>query len=203
VLHTETGLYSNRARYYDPSTGRFMSEDPADFLSGGVNFYDYVENSPIGFNDPNGLQTQPVAPCCDEKKIKDGLRQLQQAFAGATAGKSKIFQKYKQCLQGLANDPDVKCGPPSKGRPTECGHQNPYSPSTLVITPNGSRGAGGCPGAKSTLAHEMVHSCYQSGFNQPYLSRFDQEKEAYALECQLFGTGCACARNPRICDPTL
>jgi len=88
-----------------------MSEDPADFLSGGVNFYDYVENSPIGFNDPNGLQTQPVAPCCDEKKIKDGLRQLQQAFAGATAGKSKIFQKYKQCLQGLANDPDVKCGP--------------------------------------------------------------------------------------------
>lgn len=28
---TETGLYYYRARYYDPSTGRFLSEDPIGF----------------------------------------------------------------------------------------------------------------------------------------------------------------------------
>ncbi len=43
-----------RARYYDPSTGRFISEDPITF-SGGVNFYRYVHNSPVNRQDPSGL----------------------------------------------------------------------------------------------------------------------------------------------------
>jgi RHS repeat-associated protein len=202
-LDPETNLYFYRARYYDQSAGRFVSEDPASFLSGGVNFYQYVENSPLGFKDPNGLQAQPAAPCCDEKKIKDGLRRLQQAFAGAAALKSKVFQEYQQCLQKLANDPDVKCGPPPKEYPRECGHHGAYSPSTIVITPNGSRGLGGCPGAMATAAHEMVHSCYQSGFGHPDLLPYDQEKEAYGITCQIWGIQCDCARNPRLCDPGL
>lgn len=189
-----------RARYYDPASGRFVSEDPASFLSGGVNFYGYVENSPLGFKDPNGLQAQPDAPCCDPKKMKDGLKQLQQAFSGATAGKSTIFQKYAPCLQNLANHPDVKCGPPPKDHPKTCGYHNDFSPSTVFITPNGSRGLGGCPGVKATLAHEMVHACYQSGFNHPDLLGIDQEKEAFGIECQLWGINCACARNPTLCS---
>lgn len=44
----ETGLYYYRARYYDPSVGRFMSEDPIGF-KGGPNFYDYVGNDPVDF----------------------------------------------------------------------------------------------------------------------------------------------------------
>ena len=41
----ETALYYYRARYYDPSNGRFISEDPIGF-SGGVNFYTYVDGRP-------------------------------------------------------------------------------------------------------------------------------------------------------------
>jgi len=52
---TETGLYYYRARYMDPSTGRFISEDPAMFDSGQINFYDYVANSPLTNFDPTGL----------------------------------------------------------------------------------------------------------------------------------------------------
>ena len=192
-----------RARYYDPTQGRFLSEDPASFLSGGIDFYDYVENSPLGFKDPNGLQAQAAKPCCDDKKIKDALRQLQQAFSGASADKSKIFGKYKPCLQKLAGDLKTECGPTPAGHPRTCGYHSDYSPSTVVITPNGSRGLGGCPGAKSTLAHEMVHSCYQNDLSGPNLSNVDQEKEAYGIECQLFGIQCACARNPRLCEPGL
>jgi len=51
---TETGLYYYRARYYDPSAGRFLGEDPWGF-DAGPNFYRYVRNSPISFNDPFGL----------------------------------------------------------------------------------------------------------------------------------------------------
>ncbi len=51
---SETGLYYNRARYFNPSAGRFMSEDPIKFM-GGINFYAYVGNSPLNWVDPQGL----------------------------------------------------------------------------------------------------------------------------------------------------
>ena len=55
-LDPETGLYYYRARYYDPQSGRFISEDPLGFASKGVNLYEYVSANPINFVDPSGLQ---------------------------------------------------------------------------------------------------------------------------------------------------
>ena len=52
----ETGLYYYRARYYDPSAGRFMSEDPTGF-KGGVNFYPYAANDPTDQTDPMGFDS--------------------------------------------------------------------------------------------------------------------------------------------------
>jgi len=43
-----------RARYYDPGTGRFLSEDPIR-VRGGVNFYRYVDNRPVLYRDTTGL----------------------------------------------------------------------------------------------------------------------------------------------------
>ena len=48
----ETGLIYLRARYYDPETGRFISEDPA---MDGTNWYVYCSNNPVKFVDPWGL----------------------------------------------------------------------------------------------------------------------------------------------------
>ena len=53
--------YYYRARYYDSSVGRFISEDPIRFNSNTVNFYAYVENNPINAIDPEGERTQV---CC-------------------------------------------------------------------------------------------------------------------------------------------
>jgi RHS repeat-associated protein len=58
---SETGLYFYRARYYDPTSGRFMSEDPIG-TSGGLNLYVYVKNDPNDMIDPNGLQRQKPKP---------------------------------------------------------------------------------------------------------------------------------------------
>jgi RHS repeat-associated protein len=44
-----------RARYYEPAVGRFLSEDPIRFR-GGIDFYKYVDNRPLDFFDPYGLQ---------------------------------------------------------------------------------------------------------------------------------------------------
>lgn len=50
----ETGLVYYRARFYDPSIGRFTQRDPIGF-NGGMNLYAYVNGNPINFNDPMGL----------------------------------------------------------------------------------------------------------------------------------------------------
>jgi len=51
---SDTGLYYYRARYYDPQTGRFLSEDPVGFEA-GANFYAYVLGNPVNWTDPAGL----------------------------------------------------------------------------------------------------------------------------------------------------
>jgi len=50
----ETGLYYYRARAYDPSIGRFLSEDPIRFNGGDINLYPYVMNNPVNLTDPTG-----------------------------------------------------------------------------------------------------------------------------------------------------
>jgi len=49
-----TGLYNNRARWYDAGAGRFLSEDPIGFAAGDANLYRYCGNSPTNFTDPSG-----------------------------------------------------------------------------------------------------------------------------------------------------
>ena len=51
---SETGIYYYRTRYYDASTGRFISEDPIG-LNGGTNSYRYVHNRATNLIDPSGL----------------------------------------------------------------------------------------------------------------------------------------------------
>jgi RHS repeat-associated protein len=53
---SETNLQFSRARYYDHNIGKFLSEDPIRFKA-GVNFYQYVDNSPASGTDPLGLKT--------------------------------------------------------------------------------------------------------------------------------------------------
>jgi RHS repeat-associated protein len=55
-LDPETSAYYYRARYYDPSFGRFISEDPSGF-AGGDDFYVYTENNPATIVDPYGLDS--------------------------------------------------------------------------------------------------------------------------------------------------
>ena len=54
----ESGLYYNRYRYYDPATGRYVTQDPIG-LEGGINAYSYVGSIPTRFTDPLGQRAQP------------------------------------------------------------------------------------------------------------------------------------------------
>src|SRR5579863_2100385 len=47
-----------RARYYDSTTGRFLSEDPLRFMADRGSFYEYTYGDPTNFLDPSGMQSQ-------------------------------------------------------------------------------------------------------------------------------------------------
>lgn len=88
---SETGLQYYRARYYSPSIGRFLSEDPSRFTSGTINFYPYVTNDPIDFYDPSGLRDY------NEQETQDWL---QQAYSSATAGRVRGIANIHHNSQG-------------------------------------------------------------------------------------------------------
>ncbi len=60
----KTGLLYYRTRYYDSSTGRFLSEDPVR-VNGDINFYRYSHSSPTMYTDPTGLKACQSGRCAD------------------------------------------------------------------------------------------------------------------------------------------
>ncbi|SDW99873.1 RHS repeat-associated core domain-containing protein [Lysobacter enzymogenes] len=55
-----SGLLYYRARYYQPETARFISEDTLGFASGENNFYAYAKGAPLSYTDPSGHFAQLI-----------------------------------------------------------------------------------------------------------------------------------------------
>ena len=73
----DAGLQYNRARWYDPATGRWLSQDPIGFEAGDANLYRYVGNGATTKTDPSGLQPPatdgPSTTPTDSPMTVDGL----------------------------------------------------------------------------------------------------------------------------------
>jgi RHS repeat-associated protein len=67
------GLYDYRARFYDPTLGRFLQPDPIVPEPGNpqaLNRYAYVYNNPLRYTDPSGhVVDPPQCPWCDRPWI--------------------------------------------------------------------------------------------------------------------------------------
>ncbi len=66
----DVGLYYNRFRYYDPGSGRYISQDPTG-LAGGLRFYGYPSDPTVAA-DPFGLEgcrVHTVAPDFETKGV--------------------------------------------------------------------------------------------------------------------------------------
>ena len=72
-LDGESGLIYLRNRYYDSTTGRFITEDPA---KDGLNWYNYCNENPVMMIDPNGLATVPESGVKAYNELIDSLIEL-------------------------------------------------------------------------------------------------------------------------------
>jgi RHS repeat-associated protein len=94
---TEINLYYYRSRYYDASSGRFLSEDPLGFLA-GINKYAYVLNDPTKYRDPAGLW--PWDSYFKNKTLEDQAESDQRIFDMTSRFASDPFLNAK-CLPGI------------------------------------------------------------------------------------------------------
>jgi RHS repeat-associated protein len=103
----ETNLYFYRARYYDPTIGRFLSEDPLRFKAGanlledpfhykpGTDFYNYAFNSPLQWRDPDGKKV-------DWGTLGNIVSWLKCIIYGAVAGPT--IQPTSQSIGDMSTD---------------------------------------------------------------------------------------------------
>ena len=110
-------LYYYRARYYDPTVGRFLSEDPKEYEF-DTNLYRYAYDDPPNRRDPNG---EGVLSCllipfrCNEDCFGDVLEDCKQKHSdpllclqrGEPVGHSVSAHILVQC--GFRNPACQKC----------------------------------------------------------------------------------------------
>jgi RHS repeat-associated protein len=105
---SDTALYYYRARYYDPTVGRFISEDPIGFL-GGPNFYRYASNRPTHFADPYGFS---------DRDVQTLISGINNSISSMTANGQRLDNGYLNNLisglnimsGGLVGTPYLGCG---------------------------------------------------------------------------------------------
>lgn len=131
---SEATLYFMRARYFDPATGRFLSEDPLEFDGGETDFYAYVGNDPLFYIDPFGLR--PLT-ACEKLKLKKYIPQsdLDNADLHTDEFPPKVWKFFpiplSKDVDGITLENNIYLRPGS------------YDPST--------------PEGLALLGHELVH----------------------------------------------
>jgi RHS repeat-associated protein len=75
-----TGLQYSRARYYDPVSSEFISQDPLGFAGGDTNLYRRAGNSPANATDPSGMILPAIALAVGAK-LAIGYLATQATFA--------------------------------------------------------------------------------------------------------------------------
>jgi RHS repeat-associated protein len=150
----DPGLYHYRARYYDPTAGRFLSEDQTGF-GDGVDFYRYVRNDPVDSTDPTGFTTFKGFTADQEVQLRNAVDEaLKKLRDTCTTGHSCAGADAPKIINYLENGTFVL-----NNKASWCGHTGPIS--YLQWRHTFSLGLSAfqkiCCSLASTMVHEVVH----------------------------------------------
>lgn len=188
---SETSLYYYRARYYDATSGRFISEDPIAYR-GGMNYYRYVRNNAANLTDPTGLyalkgfnpgeaarmigainqlaEKLRSSPCCIDPKLRDRILNLLQPDNNGS-GVTFVWHSSLPSPPGYTT-----CGQVSR--------LGDFLTNTVEISAAALDGTCGCPLA-GTILHETIHLTFKNYFS-PH-----PEPGAYGGAEACFGPSCS------------
>ncbi len=108
----ETGLYYMNARYQNPSTGRFVSQDPAFWALPNVllanpqkqNSYTYADNNPVTMSDPTGELSKNTVTNILKGAMNGTIKDIKGAIGIITNYKSSVANA-KSTASAIINHP--------------------------------------------------------------------------------------------------
>jgi RHS repeat-associated protein len=152
-----TSLKYFRARYYNPTFQRFLSEDPIEFKAGDANLYAYVGNNPLTFIDALGLAAEV---CCRLLRRIGAVSRLRHCYVRVD---KDTFGLYPQNGVGVPqkNNPDDKGGTCKPCPAMKCNNQKDCIEKAHKNYPTGVYSPSG-PNS-NTYAGTLAKSCCQGG----------------------------------------
>jgi len=155
---TETNLQFSRARYYDPATGRFLSEDPIRFRGGSVNFYGYAMQDPVLLIDPSGKNYCKFDNCF--KIFQKAIKSFSRKNFDATANATPVLDPRSPALAPFAQNFFVggsNTTPISQSLPYGAGGITISGPrgSVILLGPNAFAPSND---PDATYLHELIHA---------------------------------------------
>ncbi|WP_455712983.1 RHS repeat-associated core domain-containing protein [Streptomyces phaeochromogenes] len=130
-----TGLLYYRSRYYDPQTGRFISQDPIGY-TGGTNLYQYALSAPTTYTDPTG-NSPLIAGCVIGGLMEGGMDWLGQRLSGRKVNWGQVGGTAAAgCLTGMLGVPS---GGKIASRTAGSCLRNSFTGHTTVLMADGTR----------------------------------------------------------------
>jgi RHS repeat-associated protein len=160
---SEIRLQFNRARYYDPNSGRWLSQDPIRFGAGDPNLYRYVRGAPTATNDPIGLDPYPFG--WPKAMLMKGAL-LDPVSSAATAA---IFEALNKGIDNTINDLANPSFPVRDGAQKGL-REMALNYSPVFVTPRVRRALGresSAPSARQSPERRRRLELYLLDFNLP------------------------------------
>ncbi|WP_187280382.1 RHS repeat-associated core domain-containing protein [Streptomyces sp. IB2014 016-6] len=131
-----TGLLHYRNRYYDPESGRFISQDPIGY-AGGTNLYQYALSSPTTYTDPTG-NSPMLAGCVIGGLGEAGLDWLGQRLSGRKVNWGQVGTSAALgCVGGMIGK--IKWLSRGDSCLTDAVGKNSFTADTPVLLADGTR----------------------------------------------------------------